>query len=515
MIEGAGRSASRCSASQTMDNYIARCRYALATSQDVPAPGRDSAGSLRAGRMASNSCPRVVRMLDAAARRVFSAPPEIIAGTEAGEARARTHQPEAVCYDPPMRIPAMPRPPAAFLAVLALTGVCCNTRPEPEVRAPHATLAPAAPVPTPAPPLEGQDFGAEARLLFRVAACTGSEPLPDNLDAAVVKAHCDWLEPKMESYRRSYLGVMGPFLAKLRPAALPRAVVYPFGGGDLLSALTSYPDATEITTISLESAGDPRRLRTLDKAQLQKRLGLLRASINQLLTLDDSAADSLIRIQRGDIPGQLAFFLIGLAVHAQEPVSLRYFRIEPDGSLHYLPEQDIAADQARAPKLDPIWNAPDFTEAFSNLELTFRARGETTQGLRIHRHIAANLANVPLENDPGLLRHLQQKGHVTGLIKAAQYLPWTDSFSTIRNYMLTNADFTFSDSSGIPPRHATQAGFVQETYGGFEGTFIPAGRKETEAFRELWKSQPHRDVPLRFGYADVKKSPHLLVTRRP
>ena len=44
---------------------------------------------------------------------------------------------------------------------------------------------------------------------------------------------------------------------------MPKTVVYPFGGGDLLSALVAFPDATEITTISLEQAGDPRRLRTL------------------------------------------------------------------------------------------------------------------------------------------------------------------------------------------------------------------------------------------------------------
>jgi hypothetical protein len=403
---------------------------------------------------------------------------------------------------------------APLPALLALASICCEARQGPPPT-PSITASPATPSPKPTPVPEGEDFGAEARLLFRVAACADSEPLPDNLDAAVVKAHCDWLQPKIEAYRRSYLGVMVPFLARLRPASVPKTVVYPFGGGDLLSALTGYPDATEITTISLESAGDPRRLRSLDKAQLERSLGLLRTTINQLLTLDDSASESLMRTQRGGISGQLAFFLIGLAVHDLEPVSLRYFRIEADGSLHYLNAQDIATDKGRAPKLDVIWNAPDFSEAFSNLELAFRAKGATTQGVRIHRHIGANLANLPLKNDPGLLRHLEQKGHVAGLIKAASYLLWTDSFSRIRGYMLANADFTFSDSSGIPPRFAAAAGLVQETYGSFEGAFIPAGRKQTEAFRELWKSQPHRDLPLRFGYADVNKDAHLLVTRRP
>jgi len=162
-----------------------------------------------------------------------------------------------------------------------------------------------------------------------------------------VKTHCDWLVPKMENYKKLYVGVAQPFLAKLRPQGLSSTVVYPFGGGDLISALTSYPDATEITTISLEHGGDPRRVGSLKNVELSKSLDLLRRTIKQLLTLDDSASEDLMKVQRGGIPGQLAFFLVGLAVHGQEPVSLRYFRLEPDGSIHYLTAEDIAASEPR------------------------------------------------------------------------------------------------------------------------------------------------------------------------
>ena len=40
----------------------------------------------------------------------------------------------------------------------------------------------------------------------------------------------------------------------LKPAGLPKTVVYPFGGGDLISALTTYPEANDYTTLSLEHA---------------------------------------------------------------------------------------------------------------------------------------------------------------------------------------------------------------------------------------------------------------------
>ena len=388
--------------------------------------------------------------------------------------------------------------------------------------APAASRSPshAASALTPGPaatPAEGEDFAADARLLYRIAACSGHEPLPPGLDPAILDAHCEWLQRKMSAYRSVYVREAEPFLAALRPHGMPTTVVYPFGGGDLLSALTTYPDATEITTISLEHGGDPRRLRSLDNAELARGLGRLRACMNQLLTLDDSASDALMRVERGGIPGQLAFFLVGLAVHGYEPVSLRYFRLQPDGSLHYLSKEEIAAsDSRRAQRLNRVWTAPDFSEAFSNLELTFRAVApEGAQApLRIHRHIAANLSDPFLAPDGPLLRHLERKGRVAALVKAASYLLWSQPFGNIRNYLIANADFTISDTTGIPPRYAAGAGLVQETYGSFEGTFIPASRKESLAFQQLWRSQPKRALPFRFGYGDVHKHAHLLVTRR-
>ena len=406
------------------------------------------------------------------------------------------------------------RPLGALFLTLGATA--CAAKPQ---DATPASVSPAVAAPLPgssAPPLEGQDFAEQVRLLYRVAACAGSDPLPDGLDAAVVRAHCEWLLPKMDAYRRRYLVEAKPFLAKLRPEGLPFAVVYPFGGGDLLSALTAYPDATEITTISLEHGGDPRHVRGLDGPQLEKSLSLLRQTIRQLLILDDSASESLMKIQRGGIPGQLAFFLVGLAVHGYEPVSLRYFKLEPEGTVHYLTAGEIAAmEPKRARKLNEIWYAPDFSAAFSNLELTFRPVGAKPEALlRVHRHIAANLADGPLTKDGRVLRHLEAKGRVSVLIKAASYLLWGEGFSRIRDYLLESGEFMLSDSSGIPARFASKAGFVQETYGDFDGPFILASHKEATAMRELWKSQPHRELPFRFGYPDVNKKAHLLVTRR-
>lgn len=360
----------------------------------------------------------------------------------------------------------------------------------------------------------GQDFGPEAKLLYRVVACQGKAPLPAHLDAQVIARHCQWMLRAMRRYQRLYLRREQPFFAKLLPADLVGTVVYPFGGGDLLSALNTYPHAQDITTISLELVGDPRRIHDLDARALDEGLTTLRHSLVGLLSQNDSASQLLMDAQRGNLAGQLCFFLVGLAVHGYEPVSLRYFRIAPDGSLHYYSDDEIQQMEGKtAAQLHRRWTSPDFSLAFANCELTFRARtGDST--LRIHRHIAANLDNAHLRRNPALTAYLRGKGRVVAMTKAASYCLWNPAFTRIRNYLLESMDYMVSDSTGIPPAVATQAGFVEETYGSFHGSFLEASKEYNDQFRELWASQPMRKLPFRYGYLDSEKGFHLLVTRR-
>lgn len=117
--------------------------------------------------------------------------------------------------------------------------------------------------------MTGHNFDVELQLLFRIAACGSEAALPVTLtpgDLITVAEHCRAIAKRIAKYRSSYMAVAQPFLAALTPPDVPTTLVYPFGGGDLFSALVAFPKATSITTISLELAGDPRRITTLDDA---------------------------------------------------------------------------------------------------------------------------------------------------------------------------------------------------------------------------------------------------------
>jgi hypothetical protein len=382
---------------------------------------------------------------------------------------------------------------------------------------------PALLVPTSAVAHGGDDFIDDAQLLFRVAACgsvsssTGPAAPIESPDAAAIRAtHCAEVASHMKSYREQYVVGGATFFAGLVPASAPTTVVYPFGGGDLLSALVAFPNATDITTVSLELAGDPRRLRTMSIPDAERSLKALRAQIGGLLEVGSNTSVNLSAQQRNDLPGQVSSFLMGLATVGAEPVSMRYFRILPGGALQYLTKEDIAATEQKQPaaRRKATWNSPNFSEAFANVEISFRKAGETT--VRVHRHIGWNLGNSYLKTHGELLAYLRSKGKVTMLTKGASYLLWSGEFSAIRNYMLENLAWMLSDSTGIPPKFATAAKMKQTTYGHYAGAFLPGaeavGLKHSDDFRALWTSQKRRKLPFRFGYVDAEKQAHLLVT---
>jgi hypothetical protein len=361
---------------------------------------------------------------------------------------------------------------------------------------------------------DARDFIADAKVFYRVAACGNSDAPPPELDAQVIEKHCAEMKKRYEYLQTNYIAKARAFFSPLQPSDLPKTVVYPFGGGDLLSALVTYPNATEITTISLEHAGDPTRLAKLTKKkQLAQTLADFRAAVEGLMALHDSTSENMRKLEIGGIPGQLSFHMIGMTANGFEPVSLKYFTLNDDGSIKYLTQADIDALAAKkAKKKRPSWVDTDFSEAFTHMELTFRKAGDPKAPLVVHRHFAWNLGDNGFKGSP-LEKHLQAKGKIAAMTKAASYLIWTGSFRAIRDYLLANMTWMASDSTGIEPRAAKKAGFVQTTYGTYKGAFLAeAAPGVNDQMLEMWEKQPKRRLPFRYGYPDAEKHVHLMIT---
>jgi hypothetical protein len=101
------------------------------------------------------------------------------------------------------------------------------------------------------------------------------------------------------------------------------------------------------------------------------------------------------------------------------------------------------------------------------------------------------------------------------MTKAASYLLWDSGFSAIRDYLATNMVWMASDATGLPPRTAKKAGFTQTTYGTFTAPFLEDANKDVgDAMVKMWAAQPHRKLTFRYGYPDLDKHIHLMITAK-
>jgi hypothetical protein len=360
--------------------------------------------------------------------------------------------------------------------------------------------------PTPPPPAGGHDFTPEARALLAVGAC-GDVPAPANIDPKVLASHCDGVKEAQAAYLAQWVKPAHAFFLERVPSDIPKRVVYPFAGGDLSTALTVFADADEITTISLEPAGDPRDLGGLKPGELDRALKQVQYELKFLYRVNFSNTINMIDAMReGVLPTQLIFGLSALKIHGYEVVALRYFKIEPDGALHYLDDAEVAAAPAPAKARPNVRN-----RVFANVEVQFKKPGGRVQ---VYRHIQQNLDNEHLKADPRVLKHLESKGAIAGMTKAASYLLSWDSFSVMRDYLIGHVSWMVSDATGVAPKWGKPAGFDYETYGEFTGPHIQAGGSIAKDWRVEFETEPKRELGFRFGYYDKKNANHLIIMKK-
>ena len=375
----------------------------------------------------------------------------------------------------------------------------------PDIR-PDAKPTPAPPAPPPPSAASGHDFTPDGKVLLAVGAC-GDVPPPDGFDAKLLASHCEIIKKAQSDYLAHWVRPAHNFFGEHVPRDIPKKVVYPFAGGDLSTALTVYPDADEITTLSLEPAGDPRDLGQLKGGDLERALKQVRYELQFLYRVNFSNTINMIDAMReGTLPTQLIFGLSALKIHGYEVVSLRYFRLEPDGSIHYLDDKEVAAAPAPAKAKASVRN-----RIFANVEIQFKKPGGRVQ---IYRHIQQNLDNEHLKADPRTLRHLEAKGTIAGMTKAASYLLSWDSFSMMRDYLTGHVSWMVSDATGVAPKWGKPAGFEYETYGAFIGPHIEAGHSIGKDWRVEFETEPKRELAFRFGYYDKHNANHLVIMRK-
>ena len=100
------------------------------------------------------------------------------------------------------------------------------------------------------------------------------------------------------------------------------------------------------------------------------------------------------------------------------------------------------------------------------------------------------------------------------MTKAASYLIWDGGFSGIRNYLLAEHGVDGVGLDGHPAARGEEGRASRRPRTASSRRRSSRRRTRTSATQmvEMWAKQPKRRLPFRYGYPDLDKHVHLMIT---
>ena len=298
---------------------------------------------------------------------------------------------------------------------------------------------------------------AQVKDMFRVAACGSDAAIPKRFaardDRCALQAHGVDLRPVPQAR-----GSTRPSRSsrKLRPSDAPTVGRLSVRRRrSVSSALTVFPDATEVTTLSLEAPGDIRAIDSIDKAAARRRprgdqqghpaaLSARRTRRRRAAWRHRTPSCRARSCSRSPASPCTTWSPSSFATSTSRPTA----RSLPDEQGARRPRRERSPRKGTQEEaLDALLVRADESRSRTSRSSSARA-ATTTAPLRTYRHILANLDDAHNKADARVIAHLESKGKVAVMTKAASFLLWWDDFSTVRDYLLAHAAWMISDASG-------------------------------------------------------------------
>lgn len=236
----------------------------------------------------------------------------------------------------------------------------------------------------------------------------------------------------------------------------PGTLLYPFGGPDLLYAMSMFPNTPTYVLLGLEPAGSLPSLETQDPATVVDALfGLGKSMDTQLKVGYFVTKDMKGDLANGPMPGVAPILLTSIGLMGGEVDSVQ--PINAGGN--------------------------------SGVDIRFSLPGK---GSKRAIYVSGDLSNRGF--GPGFQSWIGGFSGSTAYFKAASYLMHDDGFSTIRNQVLSQSRAIVQDDSGIPFRFFAS---------GWDLKFFGRYQKPIELFAK------HDQPDLRAAYDAIGGGPRI------
>jgi hypothetical protein len=270
-----------------------------------------------------------------------------------------------------------------------------------------------------------------------------------------------------------------------------QTILYPFSGPDFLNVYAVYPEADTYIMLGLEKGGLVPDLATMSVPRIQKGLNMMVEGFRIYIGFNFYRTLGMeVNLNLSPFTGTLPHVLTQIAWLGYTPLAV--------SSVDFTRTGQIVTKPLAIGQMTRSWLLECRSSSGKNMKIIF---------------ISQDVSNGGLAAAPGIKRYLENLPSVSGLFKAASYLPPRAPFTEITKICLSKMHSIVQDDSAIPYRML--AGKYDVTVYGFydrpHGLFPSYGQPD---LAQLYRQRPRKNIAFNFQYDRPDGSRNLMVARR-
>jgi hypothetical protein len=259
---------------------------------------------------------------------------------------------------------------------------------------------------------------------------------------------------------------------------------YMFSGPDFLYANTFFPRAPVYILCGTEPVGNIPDVTALSGDELNHALHMIHESLNSVLSFSFFITKEMKNnLVASKLTGTLPLLYVFLA------------------------RQGCHVDDVKLTWLDKNGAFADAKTTTPGVRIDFTG----TEGQKqVMMYFQTDLSNEGIKDQPGFMSFCAAQGTGNGFAKAASYLMHHDSFTTVRDFLLTHTRGIVQDDSGIPLRDFEKSKWMTFGYGNYVGPIELFKEKYQSDLASLYHEGGREELPFSFGYRWRKNESSLI-----
>ncbi|GAB4526262.1 MAG: hypothetical protein Tsb0014_06350 [Pleurocapsa sp.] len=249
-------------------------------------------------------------------------------------------------------------------------------------------------------------------------------------------------------------------------------VFYPFSGPDFLYGYSLFPQAKEMVLVGLEPVGSVPDLASLDGTQFNSKLQEVRNSLYAILQFSFFRTNDMkVDLQQ---QGVLPILYVFMARTNNRILDVEYIGLDSEANIQPVAEGLIPG-----------------------VKVAFVPEGEKEP--RTLYYFSTDLSNDGMTKHPELADFVGKLDNPITYLKAASYLMYYESFSEIKDVILSQSSYLLQDDSGMPLNSFDNAKWDLEFYGNYTTPIALFSNRYQPKLRQIYTANKNEIKPLNFG----------------